>query len=178
MATSTEEVRHLKAMLAEKDLEIEQLRMQVEDLRQAQLSPYSTGNGMRQRTWREFGRERNERCDHVTFQVINPALDILQSARRDIQMLNGTPAYTRPLEEAHNAMCDAEALLEERDYEEDEEEAEPGSEEDELEDGSEEEWESQEDEFDYRSDEETAEPEGEQDELEDGSDEEWESVEL
>ena len=51
MATSTvhrdEEVRHLKAMLAEKDLEIEQLRMQVEDLRQAQLSPYSTGNEMR-----------------------------------------------------------------------------------------------------------------------------------
>ena len=165
MATSTEEVRHLKAMLAEKDLEIEQLRMQVEDLRQAQLSPYSTGNEMRQRTWREFGRERNERCDHVTFQVIEPALDILQSARRDIQMLNGTPAYTTSLEEAHNAMCDAEALLEEREEEE-------GSEEDELEDGSEE------DEFDYQSDEETAGPGSEQDELEDGSGEEWESVEL
>ena len=60
MATSTvhlrdEEVRHLKAMLAEKDLEIEQLRMQVEDLRQAQVSPYQTGNPswpqVRQQTW-------------------------------------------------------------------------------------------------------------------------------
>ena len=77
---------------------------------------------MRQQTWREFGRERNERCDHVTFQVIEPALDILQSARRDIQMLNGTPAYTSSLEEAHNAMCDAEALLEERAEEEGSEE--------------------------------------------------------
>ena len=100
MTTTTDEVRHLRALLAQRELEINQLRMQVEDLRQAQLSPYSTGNEMRQRTWREFGRERNERCDHVTFQVIEPALDILRSARRDIRMLNGTPAYTRPLEEA------------------------------------------------------------------------------
>ena len=74
---------------------------------------------------------------------INDAVDILQSARRDIRMLDGTPAYTRPLEEAHNAMCDAEAVLEDRVEDEEEpteDDEERGSEEEEDEErGSEEE---------------------------------------
>ena len=128
-----EEVRHLKAMLAEKVLENERLRMQVEDLRQAQMSPYTMGNPrwpqMRRQTWREFGEERNRRCDEVTFQVIEPALDLVRSARADMLMHFGTPAWTRPLEQAHNAMCDAERCLEdltgeEYNESEDEEEAE------------------------------------------------------
>ena len=113
MTTATDEVRHMRALLAERELEINQLRMQVEDLRQAQFSPYRTGNEM-QRTWREFGQERDARCNYVSDQVIEPALNILRSARGDIQMLNGTPAYTTSLEQAHNDMCDAEAMLEQR----------------------------------------------------------------
>ena len=94
------------------------MRMQVEDLRQTQLSPYTTGNPrwshMRQQTWRELGEERNERCDYVTCQVIEPAFDILRSARTMIR--NGRVSY------AYNAIIDAETVLEERESAEDEEE--------------------------------------------------------
>ena len=70
-----------------------------------------------ERVWR-----RTQRKDIATGgKSIAEAVDILLSARRGIQRLNGTPTYTRPFEESHNAMCDAEALLEERDFEEDEE---------------------------------------------------------
>ena len=77
------------------------------------------------RTWSEFGEERNERCSYLHCEVIQPALDLVQSARTHMLTHLGTPAWTIPLEQAHNAMCDAEALLEERHSEdEDDEESE------------------------------------------------------
>ena len=83
-----EEVQHLKAMLAEKVLKIERLRMQVEDLRQAQMSPSTRGYPilprMRQQTWREFGDERNDWCVHVNSAVIEPALDCVRAAQEFI----------------------------------------------------------------------------------------------
>ena len=101
------------------------LQAKVQQLQAAAVSPYGNHSNpqdprYRLLTWKEFGEERNEKTSQLG-ESIAEAVDILQSARRDIQRLNGTPTYTRPLEEAHNAMCDAEALLEERDFEEDEE---------------------------------------------------------
>ena len=64
-------------------------------------------------TWQEWGNMRSEKAFKLEL-LIDDAVDQLQSARRDIRMLSGTPAYTRPLIEAHNAMCGAEAVLEDR----------------------------------------------------------------
>ena len=125
-----EEARLLRVTVDAQALEIERLRAQVEDLRQAQLSPYLTGlPHERPRTWREFGEERNRRCDYLTFQVIEPALDLVQTARTDMLTHLSTPAWTIPLEQAHNAMCEAERCLEdltgeEHNESEDEEESE------------------------------------------------------
>ena len=81
----SEEVRRLQAQLAAHMQENERLRVQLE-----------------------------ERCDIVSFHVIGRALNTLQAARGAIRALAGTPAYTPALEQAHNAMCEAEACLGER----------------------------------------------------------------
>ena len=58
-------VRALKLQLEEKQLALERARMSTEDARAATASPYSF-NGMASLSWREFGSERNARCDHAT----------------------------------------------------------------------------------------------------------------
>ena len=79
--TPEEEVRALQTRVEEQTLEIEQLRAQVEDLRQAQMSPYPANlQGSQKRTWSEFGEERNERCNYLHCEVIRPALDLVQDA--------------------------------------------------------------------------------------------------
>ena len=101
------------------------LQAKVQQLQAAAVSPYGNHSNpqdprYRLLTWKEFGEECNGKTSQLG-ESIAEAVGILQSARRNIQRRNGTPTYTRPLEEAHNAMCEAEALLEERDFEEDEE---------------------------------------------------------
>ena len=116
---------NLAAENAQLRAENARLQAKAQQLQAAAVSPYGNHSNpqdprYRLLTWKEFGEERNEKTSQLG-ESIAEAVDILQSARRDIQRLNGTPTYTRPFEEAHNAMCDAEALLEERDFEEDEE---------------------------------------------------------
>ena len=119
---------NLAAEHAQLRAENARLQAKVQQLQAAAVSPYGNHSNpqdprYRLLTWKEFGEERNEKTSQLG-ESIAEAVDILQSARRDTQRLNGTPTYTRPLEEAHNAMCDAEALLEELDFEEDEEDEE------------------------------------------------------
>ena len=116
---------NLAAENAQLRAENARLQAKVQQLQAAAVPPYGNHSNpqdprYRLLTWKEFGEERNEKTSQLG-ESIAEAVDILQSARSDIQRLNGTPTYTRPLEEAHNAMCEAEALLEERDFEEDEE---------------------------------------------------------
>ena len=94
--------------------ENERLRMQLEDLR-------------------EEGQMHTESIKYLYDEVIGPALDILEEARRDIRMREGTPAYTPDLVQAYNAMCDAEERLRDEDDEEveDNEEAEDSEEDEE-----------------------------------------------
>ena len=110
------------------------LQAEVQQLRDAAMSPY--GNNVhtqdprhRLLTWREFGTERNEMTMEMS-EKMDKADNILRAAREEISRLTGTPAYTPQLEQAHNAMCDAEQALaeqsdeEQSDEEEDEEEEE------------------------------------------------------
>ena len=86
-------------------------------LRDAMRSPYTT-NGMpphtRTLSWREFGIERNDRCDHVTFNVIEPAKELLQDARREIVTALSAPSLDSKaaMSAAHNAMLAVERRLE------------------------------------------------------------------
>ena len=118
-----EEVRALQTRVEEQALEIERLRMQVEDLRQAQMSPYTTGDPiwpqMRQLTWREFALQRQGRVSQLLFGIIPRAVEILQSARDIISLGPITPQVRTAL----RAMTTAVAVLEENevmdeDYEE------------------------------------------------------------
>ena len=107
----------LRAQLERQMQENERLRMQVEDLRQAQFS-HTPDIFSRSRwlTWRELSQMEHQKIVYLNHEVIAPALDTLEEARRDIRMLSGTPAYTPDLVQAYNAMCDAEqCLLEEED---------------------------------------------------------------
>ena len=89
--------------------ENERLRMQLEDLR-------------------EEGQMHTESIKYLYDEVIGPALDILEEARRDIRMREGTPAYTPDLVQAYNAMCDAEQRLRNEDSEDMSEDNEEGQE--------------------------------------------------
>ena len=124
MTSATDEVRYLRALFARMELENNQLRMQVEDLRQAHLSPYSVGDGSHQRTWREVGEQQLAQNTEVTMGRIEPALCILQQSRTDIEMLEGTIAYTDTVARIYNDLLQMEALLEPQqgDEEEDEDE--------------------------------------------------------
>ena len=94
----------LQAQLARQMQENERLRMQLEDLR----------------------KERTASIIHLYGEVIGPALNILEEARRDIRMLAGTPAYTEALEQAHNTICDAEQRLRDEDDQDMAEDSEEG----------------------------------------------------
>ena len=110
-------VRALKGQLEEKQLALERARMSAEDARAAMASPYNT-NGVpphgRTLSWREFGIERNDRCDHVTFNVIEPAQELLQDARHEILMALSAPSLDSKaaLSAAHTAMLAGERRLE------------------------------------------------------------------
>ena len=102
----------VRAQLATQMQENERLRMQLEDLRQAQFSPYDGDFfNSRKLLWREVGQIMRQQCITMQDEVIAPAVNIMEEARRNIRMFAGTPAYTEALEQAHNAMCDAEECL-------------------------------------------------------------------
>ena len=72
--------------MAEVLLEVERSRMAAEDWRGKMVSPYGTRHHtrdprFRHLSWREFGEERNEMCDHLVFEVIEPA----RTELRDVQ---------------------------------------------------------------------------------------------
>ena len=105
--------------MAEVLRDMERARMTAEDYRGAVLSPYPAGcntadGHLRLRTWKEFGKERNQRCDHVTFNVIDPAKELLYDARREIvTALSGRkPNYKAAMNAAHDAMREVGRCLE------------------------------------------------------------------
>ncbi len=101
--------------------EMERARMTAEDWRGAMVSPYGNDSDTRDPhyrnlSWREFGQEKNEMCDHLC-NVIDGAEDILSEGRRQIRMAWNDPrADSRaPLTAAYNAMCEAEETLRDND---------------------------------------------------------------
>ena len=105
-------VRALKLQLEEKQLALERARMSTEDARAAMASPYSfEGVSL---SWREFGMERNARCDHATFNVIEPAKALLHDARNELRTALSAPILDSKavMSAAHNAMHAAECCLE------------------------------------------------------------------
>ena len=105
------------AYIAQILLDMERSRMFAEDCRAAMVSPFET-DGVppytRNLSWREFGIERNDRCDHVTFNVIDPAKELLHDARHEIvTALSGRkPNYKAAMNAAHDAMREVERCLE------------------------------------------------------------------
>ena len=119
----------LRAQLEQQRQENERLRMRVEDLRQAQFSHIpDIFSRSRWLTWRELSQMEHQQIVYLNREVIAPALDTLEEARRDIRMLSGTPAYTPDLVQAYNAMCDAEQRLRNEDSEDMSEDSEEGQE--------------------------------------------------
>ena len=107
----------LRAQLERQMQENERLRMQVEDLRQAQISPYDEMfSRSRQLTWREVGQMQHAHVDYLHSEVIEPAVDMLEDSRSRIRTLLGTPAWSEALEEAHNIICDVQLHLQEGDH--------------------------------------------------------------
>ena len=106
-------VRALKLQLEEKQLALERARMSAEDARAAMASPYLTGSD-HPRSWREFGAERNKTCNHVDYNVIEPAQHLLLDAHLDMRVAFDDPNcnYKVAMTAAYNAMCDVEERLE------------------------------------------------------------------
>ena len=92
--------------------ELERARMTAEDSRSAMVSPYPTNTG-RDVSWREFGMERNDMCDHMTFNRIDPAMETLARARFRVAVIRNGPVTNihDKLTDAYNDLCDAEWLL-------------------------------------------------------------------
>ena len=67
----------------------------------------------RYQTWREFGQERDDMCNHLVYEVIEPAQDTLLQALRNIETARQDPNtyYRNALIAAYNAMCNAERQL-------------------------------------------------------------------
>jgi hypothetical protein len=85
------------AAMADVLLDMERACMTAEDYRGAVLSPYLTGchpDALRLRTWKEFGKERNQRCDHITFNVIEPATQALDQMCSDLRTKLTAPGST------------------------------------------------------------------------------------
>ena len=116
-------MRNLKRKLEDTTLEMERARMEREDLRAASFSPYGTNYtpGVRVRddpnwryqTWREFGQERDDMCNHLVYEVMEPAQDTLLQALRNVETAWQDPNtyYRNALIAAYNAMCNAERQL-------------------------------------------------------------------
>ena len=115
--------------MAEVLRDMERARMSTEDARAAMASPYSThvytADSPPQRrilSWREHGVERNQRCDHVTFNVIEPATEALDQMCSDMRTKLTAPGSTsqplyKALETAHNEICRIQSILLEEDEE-------------------------------------------------------------
>ena len=93
--TADIERQQLQQKLDAQALELERARMTAEDMRSAHVSPYCTNfhtNDPRHRrlSWREFARGREERCNHLVFGVIEPAVDVLEDAMRAIESIRGS----------------------------------------------------------------------------------------
>ena len=117
--------------MAEVLCDMERARMTAEDYRGAVLSPYPAGcntadGHLRLRTWKEFGKERNQRCDHVTFNVIEPATQALDQMCSDLRTKLTAPGSTsqpgyKVLETAHNDIRRIQSILREEETSEDDE---------------------------------------------------------
>ena len=124
--------------MAEVLRDMERARMTAEDYRGTVLSPYPAGchttdAHLRLKTWKEFGTERNQRCDHVTFNVIEPATEALDQMCSDMRTKLTAPASTsqpwyKALETVHNEIRRIQSILREEDEEtsEDDEETSGG----------------------------------------------------
>ena len=117
----------LRAQLERQMQENERLRMQVEDLRQAQISSYDEMfSRSRQLTWREVGEFQMGQVVYMHEHIIGPTVNMLEEARSHIRTLLGTPAWSEALEQAHNAICDAEQRLRDEDDQDMAEDSEEG----------------------------------------------------
>ena len=113
------------AAMADVLLDMERARMTTEDYRGAMASPYSTCGlppHTRRLSWREHGVERNQRCDHLTFNVIEPATEALDQMCSDMRTKLTAPGSTsqqlyKALETAHNEICRIQSILREEDEE-------------------------------------------------------------
>jgi len=90
---------------------VERARMTAEDLRSAAVSPYNdpwVGQAPpRFLTWREYARERNARCNHLVFDVIEPAVELCAENRRLIRVNGRAPEW----EAAGNSFATVERVL-------------------------------------------------------------------
>ena len=109
--------------LAECRLALERAHMSARGWLPAMSSPYSTSfhtRDLRHRSlsWRDFGQERNDVCDYLVFEVMEPAEEILASARRDIRSFLSDPTdssnHREALTTAYNAMCAVDRALRDR----------------------------------------------------------------
>ena len=139
-----QERRGMKRKLADVTLELERARMATEDARGAMVSNYSTNfhtNDPRHRplSWKEFAVDRNSMCDHLVYEVLEPARELLEEARATIrgvfvsqraaEAASGSGRTQREavllgaLNAAHNSMVDTERVL--RDDDSDDSESDP-----------------------------------------------------
>ena len=91
--------------------DLERARMEKEDLHMKYFSPY--GNNVHRKdprhrfiTWREFGIERDEKCNELVEQI-DRACDILHEAKRDALVADACEAHRQALKLARNSMIDA-----------------------------------------------------------------------
>jgi len=87
-----QELRGMKRKLADMTLEMERARMATEDARGAMVSKYGTNHHTkdpryRRLSWREFAVERNNMCDHLVYEVLEPAKELIEEARTQIRVV-------------------------------------------------------------------------------------------
>jgi len=87
-----QELRGMKRKLADMTLEMERARMATEDARGAMVSKYGTNHHtkdprFRRLSWREFAVERNNMCDHLVYEVLEPAKELIEEARTQIRVV-------------------------------------------------------------------------------------------
>jgi len=118
-----QELRSMKRKLADMTLEMERARMATEDARGAMVSKYGTNHHTkdpryRRLSWREFAVERNNMCDHLVYEVLEPAKELIEEARADIRVVMDNhqgdgrqAALAGALTASYNALIDVEKVL-------------------------------------------------------------------
>ena len=114
-------MRALKLQLEEKQLALERARMSAEDAHAAMVSPYRKPFDPTKRlpqrrpllSWCEIGIERNETCEHLLYNVIEPAKERLEEARQNIRTASSDPNRTdrAALDDAYVAMYSVTSCL-------------------------------------------------------------------